>query len=413
MKKDELKRMETADLMEVRAERVARQAELRKLSEERELTEEELTEARSLKYDIEQVSFELDKRNNASNPFGDVVVLTKEERKEPTLVEVLRGLATGRMTAEMEALNERGRSDFAKAGTEVLGGFAVPLTRANEVTATTAGSGKELVGKTTTLLDPLNEELVFAKAGATIQAGLSGNVEFVAGGKLGAEWKGETDPKDAEKLTFESKEFAPKRLSTRVDVSVQLLNQSTAGVEEYIANQMRNAIRAKLESTILGTADIANAPKAFFVNANLTKTKVDASLKDLTTTFVNGLRANDALRGKLAFITSPAGLAMLSATPMGINYLGSLVDYKQGTFLGYNVLTSNGVGTIAGAEGLVFADWSKLFIGNWGGLEITRDPYTRAHEGVVRFVLNTYWDAGFVDDNARVIGAIKEPTKAV
>lgn len=412
MRLDELKKMEPADLMEARGEKLTRQDELRKLSDERELTDEELNEARSLKYDIEQLSFELDKRNNENRTFRDVTIMTtKETRKEPSLVEVLRGLASGQMTDEMRELDERGRSEFASSGAETVGGFALPSMRANEVQAGVDGSAKELVGKTTHFLAPLDDELVFSKAGASIQTGLTGNVEFIAGGKLGAEWKGEIAPKDAEKLEVVTREFGPKRLVTRVDVSVQLLKQSSIGIEEYLANQMRNAIRAKLESTILGTTDIANAPKALFTTANI-KGKAEATLKSLTETFINGLRKNDALTGRLGFITTPAGLAMLTSTPMGVNYLGSLVDYQSETFMGYKLFTSNGVGTVSGAEAAVFADWSKFFIGNWGGLEITRDPYTRAHEGVVRFVLNSYWDAGFIDDKARIIGSIKEPAKA-
>lgn len=413
MRLEELKKMELADLMEARGEKTARQQELRKLSEGRELTNEELSEARELKYDIEQISFELEKRNEDNEMRKDFkgVQIKTETRKEPGLMDVLRSVVSGKKSEELEELDKRGKGEFARSMVETVDGFSIPSDmRANEVTVTGTTKADGLVEKTTSFIKPLADDLVFAQAGARIQNGLVGNVEFVTGGKIGAEWKGEIDAKEAERLTFESREFAPKRLSTRVDVSVQLLKQSSEDVEQYIANLMRNAIRAKLESTILGTTDIANAPKALFTTANVKNTTVEANRKNLIGTFVNGLRKNNTLSGALSFITTPTGLSLLSSTPMGVNYLGSLTDYRNPDFLGYKVCTSNGVGAVSGAEAIVFADWTKFFIGNWGGLEITRDPYTRAHEGIVRFILNTYWDAGFVDDNSRIIGAIKEPT---
>lgn len=413
MKLEELKKMELSDLMEARGEKTARQQELRKLSDERELTDEELTEARDLKYDIEQITFELEKRNADNETRKDFkgVHIKPETRKEPGLMDVLRSVISGKKSEELERLDSRGKYEFHHAMVETVGGFSIPSDfRANEVTVTGTTKADGLVEKTVRFIEPLADDLVFAQAGARIQTGLVGNVEFVSGGKIGAEWKGEIEVKEAEKLTVESREFAPKRLSTRIDVSVQLLKQSSVDVEQYIANLMRNAIRAKLESTILGTADIANAPKALFTSVNIKSNTVEANRKNLINTFVNGLRKNNTLSGALSFVTTPAGLSLLSSTPMGVNYLGSLTDYRNPDFLGYKVCTSNGVGAVSGAEAMVFADWTKFFIGNWGGLEITRDPYTRAHEGIVRFILNTYWDAGFVDDNARIIGAIKDPT---
>lgn len=412
MKLEELKKMELADLMEARGEKTARQQELRKLSDERELTDEELTEARELKYDIEQITFELEKRNAENETRKDFkgVHIKPESRKLPSLMEVLRSIASGEKTPELDSLDALGKEEFTRARVETVGGFAIPSGfRANELTVTVAPKTDELVEKETRLLEPLADDLVFAQAGATMQSGLVGNIEFITGGKISAEWKGEIEKKNAEKMTFESREFAPKRLVTRVDVSIQLLKQSSKDAERYIAKRMRNAIQAKLESTILGTTDIANAPKALFTAANVKSNTVEANRKNLINTYINGLRNNYALSGELSFITTPTGLSLLSSTPMGVNYLGSLTDYRNPDFLGYKVCTSTGVGTVSGAEAMIFADWDQFFLGNWGGLEITRDPYTRADEGIVRFVLNTYWDAGFISDDARILGAIKEP----
>ena len=38
-------------------------------------------------------------------------------------------------------------------------------------------------------------------------------------------------------------------------------------------------------------------------------------------------------------------------------------------------------------------NWSDYVIGQWGGIDLTVDPYTQAANGKVRLVINAYFDA--------------------
>lgn len=41
---------------------------------------------------------------------------------------------------------------------------------------------------------------------------------------------------------------------------------------------------------------------------------------------------------------------------------------------------------------MFFGNWRSLILGQWGGLEITTDPYTRLKDATIQVVLNTWHD---------------------
>lgn len=405
VKMKELREMERADLLELRGELTARVEELRG---KEELTADEIAEAKEARTSLDLIELELSERGR--KPIDGIKVVGGTEEPKVGLMDVLRGVATGNLTSEIRALDEAGRREMQEAGVTASGTIVI---RANELQATTE-PGKNLVEKKVAgILTDTKEVMALTKAGATLTTGLKGNIEYITSGGVKSEWKGEIETKEADALTFGAREFSPKRLATRVDVSLQMLKQSSIDIEEHIAALFRNSIAKKLDETILGTTDLPNAPKALFTTGNIGSNKAELSMSNVIKKYVNALRDNDALTGKLAYITSNLGLAMMAGTPMGGNIQGNMVNYLTPSLLGMPVVTSNALKTISGAEPLILADWAKFFLGLWGGMEITRDPYSRAQDGVVRFILNTYWDAGFIDDKARIIGTVSEPKPAV
>jgi len=41
---------------------------------------------------------------------------------------------------------------------------------------------------------------------------------------------------------------------------------------------------------------------------------------------------------------------------------------------------------------IIFGNFADLLIGQWGGMDIVVDPYTQAPSGLVRLVINSWWD---------------------
>lgn len=106
--------------------------------------------------------------------------------------------------------------------------------------------------------------------------------------------------------------------------------------------------------------------------------------KDVVAMEANLENAN--VRGDIKFIVSPSAKADLKTTVKGTtdNFL------MEGNELnGYPVICTSAVA----GKGVIMANWSDLVIGQWGGIDLTVDPYTQAANGKVRLVINAYFDA--------------------
>ena len=63
--------------------------------------------------------------------------------------------------------------------------------------------------------------------------------------------------------------------------------------------------------------------------------------------------------------------------------------YNGGTIDGTTVYNTSNVA----GNGVAYGDFSQLAIGQWGAIDLTVDPFTKAAEGKVRLVVNAYFDA--------------------
>jgi hypothetical protein len=105
---------------------------------------------------------------------------------------------------------------------------------------------------------------------------------------------------------------------------------------------------------------------------------------------------SNALVGNLAYITNAAGRGILKAVPVTPTY-GEKMLLEGNQMNGYPVLVTNSCSGIAGDDDtgdlLVFGNWRDLAICQWGGYDITVDPYTLAKTNQVQIVINVYFDA--------------------
>ena len=82
-----------------------------------------------------------------------------------------------------------------------------------------------------------------------------------------------------------------------------------------------------------------------------------------------------------------------------------------GMLNGYRSLRTNnlpkGLQTAKDEYGIIFGNWNDYFIGQWGALEIKVDPYSRMLEGVVRLVVNSYWNMGMIRSESFSVASMK------
>lgn len=310
----------------------------------------------------------------------------------------------GSYSEETRRMSEMGKQALTEAGVALRGtrGIYIPVECRDSFTATgVSGTGSDLIE--TNFMDiqkPLRDRLVLAQAGARVLTGLRGNIDIPDYSGSTANWEGENSKAKDGAGKFSHKTMKPKRLTSVLTVSRQLLIQDSLGVEQMLRSDLVDAIAGKLEATILGNhTHVDTMPDGLFTGFSDTpvamdwngvvglETKVDlANALDGNTGYI----MHTVLRGK--------GKTTVKAAQ---GALGFLID-PDGSMNGYRVLRTNAVATnevvgdtpkAATAWGISFANWAELIIGQWGAIDMMVDPYTKADEAFVRIIINSYWDA--------------------
>jgi HK97 family phage major capsid protein len=399
--------MTKLELQDAKTKLLAANEELEKNidAEKRSMTPEESEDyqvrlAKIREYDLRLVG--------ASQRAGEVGIQVTVKHNEPpkekfsfmkSINAVVNHQQLPEATRDLSILAER---EFSKAGGDVriIGSFQIPAEVRADITAGTATQGQEIVSEEKkAILPPLVNKLVLVQAGATFLTGLKGTVSIPSYSGTSAAWVTEVEAETEGNGTFAEVLFVPKRACAIVEVSKLFLAQDTVGAEAMLMDNISNAIARLLESSILGKAPLeADYPQG--MGARITT--VGATKPVVTPTYANivALETNvdtaNALAGNLAYITNSAGRGILKTTVQGPSGVGRML-LEDGEMNGYPVYVTNAASTSVGAGSsgnlLVFGNWADLCICQWGGYDITVDPYTLAHKGQVRLVINCYFDA--------------------
>jgi HK97 family phage major capsid protein len=306
------------------------------------------------------------------------------------------------MDAPTQALSAEGRSERKKSDLQPMGQIILPheskiVTRTAIVSGGTTTGGYIVATEKKAVLPPLTNYLVLAKAGATYLTGLNGTVSIPTYSGTTVAWKEETVSAADGAGTWGKVDLVPHRLTAYLDVSKSFLAQDTVGAESMLFENIAKAIAAKLESTILGVqeGDIVATPSGLFWG------QYTSGATTLSWSSIVQLEADvdggNALIAPLSYITNAKGRGMAKTTVRTATY-GEQMIMEKDTINGYPVYVTNGVPKLTDfstttGTGFIFGNWSDLMIGQWGGYDLTIDPYSQAIYANVRIVVNCYFDA--------------------
>lgn len=345
--------------------------------EQRKLTEDETTRFEALNTEIRNLDIQI----------IDIKKETKEVRKmgKFSLLKAINDIANNRQLDEraLEVVNQ-GITEMRKAGQNYSGQIQLPLEERAAVQASVEGQGAETVAEDLlNILEPLRAKLVLAQAGASYMTGLVGNISIPAYSGSQVTWEGETASAKDGAGTFTEVKLEPHRLTAYIDLSKQFLIQDSVSAEEMLKRDIVNAIANKLEATILGSETIVNAPEGL-LNGVVADSKA-ITYEDIVNMEATLEGAN--VRGDIKFVVSPSAKAALKTTKLDA---GSGKFAMEGNEVnGYPVLCTSAVA----GKGVIYGNFNDLVIGQWGGIDLTVDPYTQAANGKVRLVINAYFDA--------------------
>lgn len=382
--------------------------------EQRGQTDSEKQELETMIADIRKLDIEI----TEAEARGKSPVIKSHTKKTGgnLIIEALRGIVSGNMSEEAAAFVAQGQADMRNVGVETEGNLIIPMNyRGNYIQATVADDGKETIAEDLqNLAGPLKDRLVMVQAGAHFLTGLKGNVGLPFYSGSTASWAGEVDDATNGKGTFDKITLSPKRLTTFIDISKQFLAQDTVNAQPLLISDVTNAIAIELERAILGKhATATTKPDGFFTGKDYdtdfatTGAASYAGVIDMET----AIDTANALQGNLAYITTAKGKGALRKALRAAGVAEGFVLENSNSLNGYKFLSTNavasGFGTDTNEEGIIFGNWADYVIGQWGGLDITVDPYTQAGKGVVRLVINAYFDATQRRADSFAIGSIK------
>lgn len=356
-------------------------------------------EVKEEKEDSEEKNITKEERNCEKINSQDIYIKENKEtnlkKMEFRLLKAINAVANNQTIDEVaSSVVEMGKEEMRKSGLSFGGQIQIPTSELRS-TITVASEGEDTVATDLyDILEPLRAKNVLVQAGAKFLTGLVGDVQvpIMAGGNV--TWEGETSNASDAGTSFSSVKLSPKRLTAYVDISKQFLAQDSKSAEALIRQDLVNAINSKLESTILGNASGSTTqPAGLFYGQSVNKilafsgvTNLEADIEDANV--IGECKYIMSNKAKAAFRNMPK-----SAKSTELVMEGGQID-------GTEVLNTSHVP----GQGVAYGDWSNLAIGQWGGIDLTVDPYTKAAAGQVRLVINAYFDAKPLRSSAFAFG---------
>jgi HK97 family phage major capsid protein len=206
-------------------------------------------------------------------------------------------------------------------------------------------------------------------------------------------------------------------LAAFIQVSNQLLRQSSNSIDAYVRNYLAQAMAQELEkAAILGGG--TNEPTGIIGNADVNVIFAGGAASNATNAngaavvwadVVNAMKAvesNNAM-GQ-AYLTNPLVKAALQTTGRQASGVEGnfILQSGAGELNGYplavttNVPSTLSKGAASDLSAMIFGDFSKLAIASWGGMELTVDPFSGATAGLTNMVLNAYMDVNLLQPKA-------------
>ena len=325
----------------------------------------------------------------------------------------LRGVTLDGIERE---LVQEGEREAEASGIGVSRGLTLPgffvkrdLTATGTTTTSLDQGGMTIETNKAGLLDDFFNASVIRQLGATVLTGLTGNLDIprLAAGTAGAA-KAENAAADEVSPTTAQLSLNPNRLPAFVDISDQLLQQSSSAIESMIRGHLTSQMLATQEAAFFhggGTNEANGIAGTSGIGSVVGATNGAAPDYADIINLEEAIDAQNAIGGALAYATNGKMRATFKQTgKQAGGHEGNFIisDMSPNVMNGYRALFTNAISRTLtkGSSGAVcsaifFGNWSDYVVGYWSGLnlELLRDS-TNAKTGLHTLVANTYYDGG-------------------
>lgn len=334
----------------------------------------------------------LDQRQKQPSPdeMNSDIGLTEKELSRYSFVKVLRALDPNNPGAQKEAAFEL---ECSQAAARSLGrsvqGIVIPpevLRRAYTTDTAAAPHGGNLVGTSLlsgSFIEMLRKRCLFLHL-ATSLGGLVGNIDIpkqLSGAT--AYVVGEDTDVDESAGDFGQVGMTPHTVGARSTISRRLLMQSTPDIEGLVRLDLSKAVAQKIDYLGLygsGTDEPTGIRYTDGVNVVPFTTSGKPTWDEIVS-MESEVAADNADVENMAYLFNARMRGHCKSTA---KFAGNdrTIWEDGGTVNGYWVGITNQVSD----SDIFFGNFGDVFVGMWGGLELTLDPYTKAASGGLRIV---------------------------
>ena len=363
-----------------------------------------ITEVDSLDAKIERAEkLETIKRNSAVVS-GVVSTNVPKEVEDYSFQSAMRAAYTGNVEGLVKEMDQEARSNARNTG-QTFKGLAIPST---VLTRAAVGTAAVNATQTMSFTDQLEANLVMASAGANFYSGIE-NMKFPVISGVNSYFQPEAGgTAGAANGTASSITLSPKKLISVVNVSNEALTQNVS-LEAALRRNMAQSIAAHLEKALLGETDITNGPTSIFLDAAAgsvaafdaaTALALEASVLDA------GVQLEGA---RMAYLMNSSAYQAIKQAAM-VSSVSPVYDMREKLVNSYFSLFSSNVGLhggTAGKDAVLFGDFSKVHIAQFGGLDVLYDPYTNGATGEPRMIVTSLVDGDAVQNGAAFANLIE------
>ncbi len=399
-------------------------------TEERSMSEDEKTRFNDIDARLESIGSEVEtleklqkraaEKAAAAPVYGASSSSEKKERSEMvakySFKRAVEQAATGHRDGVELEMHKEAAAEFQRSGVSVSAHSVLIPSDAfkRDMTATGGTNGSEggvnVATEVGGIIDVLLPNTVLDGLGVTRFDNLTGNLDLPKASTQPAAGFNTENGTAAEKSpAFSKVSFNPKRLASYIQVSNQLLNQSSNSIDAYVRNYLAQSMAQELEKAAIKGGG-SNEPTGIIANTDVNVVSIGTNGGAITWAKVVDLMKEVEVDNAIgqAYLTNPKVKAALQTTTRQASGVEGnfILQSGAGELNGYPMAVTTNVpsdltkGTGTALSGLIFGDFSKLAIASWGGMELTVDPYSGATAGLTNMILNAYIDVNLLHPEA-------------
>lgn len=228
-------------------------------------------------------------------------------------------------------------------------------------------------------LEQQRPERLVEKLGVKYISELSANFEYPCINQNNSQWLGEVEEIDTSDINLTSIKLTPKRAGSYVEIANDAVLNPNVNVEGAVTNDIVASIWELVESSMFNDIFPTDA-------TNVT------SISDFSDLINLELAASQAKIKNPVYLVSPISASKIKAMTNGV----------YPVWLGDKLCTGKTIIETPNLEGerVIIADFTRLLLCNWAGIDITVDNITKAKDGITRLIANSYWNWGILDSNS-------------